>query len=717
MVIFSERVFAFNEFQVLLPEFLDDVSLWHSEVELHGDYTRYQGKYIDGLVIGNGSMLAVEGMTTGITRYNKSRLTDSRFHQLERFKNNSNGFIEHLSRSPKLPLHYMQWVSGPVYTEYPVAYGFYYTMDYSVSGHDKSIEMNGWNFEKQYRIRNTNIVKNVLQTEDVLVVSVDFMFAKQPVLARYVTLTNTSGKAIDTCRFYVTFYIDPRNYQGNKGQSLTQRSNEPGINSELEFYIKNVHCSPAVEGKVVKNAILIESGTKDFDESDTKKLMLVYSPESFANTGKQFIQFNTGNIEKGRTKTFCFYILTSFEGSEIEKNLNLINSSPSVTHLEDSYRFWKDKISEADQIAVPLKKDISPYEKDYIDNLRLFLLSCHTRFGGSIAHPYSYNFVFFRDAYDVYRAMLALGHREECKATLLFLKEAMNRFGIKMSYSAAEFYLSSSSGSSKIGETSIPGKFSKSEYMLFFPIMVRDYYYQFNDEEIAVHLYPEMKASLKSQPVDGDGLIAYSGDEISVKRGRPLYKYSPQNAALYVMGAEFLVKIAEKLELEQDAIDLKTSADKVRKATERFFWHEKGYYMYSADIDGNRDNRLNVFSQALPFFYGYLSPNDKQLNKMLENILDMNTFRSFRISTLPIEGKQVCLNNGNTSGLLLYLMSMANHPDSEKVFKRILGDSGTMGTTGEYLTVSNDWISRGEMLRPYETSFNLIAVLSYFKKN
>lgn len=46
--------------------------------------------------------------------------------------------------------------------------------------------------------------------------------------------------------------------------------------------------------------------------------------------------------------------------------------------------------------------------------------------------------------------------------------------------------------------------------------------------------------------------------------------------------------------------------------------------------------------------------------------------------------------NGNSAGLLLYLMSPAGDPEAEQVFARMLEDAGTMGTTGEYLTVSND---------------------------
>ena len=70
-----------------------------------------------------------------INRFNKSRLTDSRLHGEKRFNSTFNGFAEHLSRSARLPLHYFQWVSGPIYTAYPTAYGFQFSIDYSTFLH------------------------------------------------------------------------------------------------------------------------------------------------------------------------------------------------------------------------------------------------------------------------------------------------------------------------------------------------------------------------------------------------------------------------------------------------------------------------------------------------------------------------------------------------------------------------------------------------------
>jgi len=122
-----------------------------------------------------------------------------------------------------------------------------------------------------------------------------------------------------------------------------------------------------------------------------------------------------------------------------------------------------------------------------------------------------------------------------------------------------------------------------------------------------------------------------------------------------------------------------------------------------------------VFSQALPFFYGYLSPGDPRLGAMIASVKRANLFPSHRVATLPIAGHTSCGNNGNTIGLLLYLTSLAGDPEAAQLFDRMLGDAGTMGTTGEYLIVSNDSITRGEMLRSYESAFNLCAALEFLR--
>ena len=127
------------------------------------------------------------------------------------------------------------------------------------------------------------------------------------------------------------------------------------------------------------------------------------------------------------------------------------------------------------------------------------------------------------------------------------------------------------------------------------------------------------------------------------------------------------------------------------------------------------DARLNVFCQALPFFYGYLARDDARLPALVASVKRENMFPGHRVATLPIAGQRAVANNGNTIGLALYLMSLARDPEAAQVFERMLGDSGTMGTTGEYLTVTNDAITRGEMLRPYESSFNLCAALEHLR--
>ena len=45
--------------------------------------------------------------------------------------------------------------------------------------------------------------------------------------------------------------------------------------------------------------------------------------------------------------------------------------------------------------------------------------------------------------------------------------------------------------------------------MLFFSVMVRDYFDRFADAGLVRSLYPEMKATIQIQPVDGEGLIAH----------------------------------------------------------------------------------------------------------------------------------------------------------------------------------------------------------------
>ncbi len=697
--------------------FLDEVSTWHSEVNLHDDHTKFGGRYIDGLVVGNGAMLVVEGMTAEITRFEKSRVSDSRLHGVAQFRQNTNGFHTHLSRSPKVPLHALAWVAGPVYTEYPTAFGFTFGGEYSRGRTERVVSPENWNHEAQFRIRRTNIVKNIVESEELRVVAVDFMPPELPAFLRLISVANTGPEPLERCRFTVGFRVDPRNWTGSF--SVTPKRTDGPVaapardGNELDFYSRRVLLEPQIAGEVLRRSVLIDVPA---DAGATNgRLMLIGTPDDFAKVGKQFLEFDLDRLAPGEVRTLSVQIVTGFDAAGLATTRAKLAAATPAQWLRETYAHWTARLAAADLLAMPLRPGLEPRVVDYIDGLRTFLLSLHTRDGGAIAHPYSYNAVFLRDGYDVFRAMLALGHREECRRTILFFKEAMHRFGIAMSYSPRAFATARENVPSRIGEIHEVGHFVKSEYMLFFPMMVRDYVGRFGDDELARALYPEMQRALASQPIEGEGLIAYSGDEISVKRGARLYRYSAQNAALYVQAAGFTANVAQALGRADEAAGFTAQAQKVRASLERRFWNDASFYVYSVDGTSQADARVNVFCQALPYFYGYLTPDNARLPAMVASVKCENMFPSHRVATLPIAGRRSAETNGNSIGLLLYLMALARDPEAAAVFDRMIGDAGTMGTAGEYLVVTNDSITRGEALRPYESSFNLCAALEYLR--
>lgn len=710
-------------------DFLNDVSMWYSSVILYRDHRRFRGRYIDGLMLGNGLMLAVEGMSSGITRYGKSRLSDSSLHGEFRF-HSGNGFAEHMSHSEKYPLHYLQWISGPVYSKYPSVHGLDLSVEYSLNGEERTIQACNWSRESQFRIRRSNIVKNLLECRGIKMMSIDFISPETSVFTRSVILTNSGKMRIDGCSCFVSFNVDSRNWTGSiipRNMTDEPVATQSLQGNELDFYERNVCRKPILCGQKLEHSVMVRGpagAAWDMMASPTapQRLTLIHSRDCFCTPEKRLLRFDLGSLESGESRSFSVQILTAFDEESLEKTLSRVSSATPVQHLKETYEYWTTRLSAADSLALPLRRGLPKKVMDYVDGLRMAILSGHLRTGGCIAHPYSYNSVFFRDVYDVFRALLELGHKDECRRTILFLKDAMNRFGIKMDYSPEEFHFSEQQDDYSVIEANVSmlngtAEFKKSEYMLFFPMMIKDYHDRFADDAFAKSLYPDMMKTLACQPVEGDGLIAFSGDEISVKRGWPLYPYSSQNAMLYVQAASFVAKTAAMAGQDEDAGRLRAAAEKVSKATGKFFWMPEGYYAFSADGTGNADARLNVFPQALPFFYGALTRNDPRLQDIVKNVLLRNVFPSFNVSTLPIEGKKMCMSNGNSIGLLLFLMSIAKHPDAEKVFKKMMDTSGSMCTAGEYILVSNDWISRGEMLRLYESSFNLCAALEFLRKN
>jgi len=252
------------------------------------------------------------------------------------------------------------------------------------------------------------------------------------------------------------------------------------------------------------------------------------------------------------------------------------------------------------------------------------------------------------------------------------------------------------------------------------------YYRQSGDLEPIRSHWPMLRRCLLGQAVDERSLLPFHGDETYrfpgyrlFEAGRDVDLYvnletrSADSAFEYVAAAEALAEMAEKLGKADEADDYQRRADKVRQATESYYWQEgRGYYAPAmSDLSDQVQPSPFAPINLRPLWIGYAPPAEQQRRNVL-NSLKYLWQPDTTPKTTPRFEPYVTMIPGYT----LYALASIGHPAAEVALQGVLQAAEKSGGFAEMNEADNrpsDEIWGQHRVRPWEGGINAEAILYY----
>ncbi len=252
------------------------------------------------------------------------------------------------------------------------------------------------------------------------------------------------------------------------------------------------------------------------------------------------------------------------------------------------------------------------------------------------------------------------------------------------------------------------------------------YYRQSGDMQPIRRHWPMLRRCLLGQAIDERGLLPFHGDETYrfpgyryFDAGREVELYvnletrSADSAFEYVAAAEALAEMAEELGKAEEAADYRRRAEKVRQATERYYWQEDRGYYAPAMSDLSDQVQPSPFApiNLRPLWIGYAPDTARQRQNVL-GALKYLWREEGTLKTTPEFEPYVTMIPGYT----LYALASIGHPAAEVGLSGVLAAAEKSGGFAEMNEADNrpsDEIWGQHRIRPWEGGINAEAVLHY----
>ncbi len=252
------------------------------------------------------------------------------------------------------------------------------------------------------------------------------------------------------------------------------------------------------------------------------------------------------------------------------------------------------------------------------------------------------------------------------------------------------------------------------------------YYRQGGDMELIRKHWPMLRRCLLGQTVDERGLLPFHGDETYrfpgyeyFDAGQEVELYvnletrSADSAFEYVAAAEALAEMAEALGSEAEAADYRRRANRVRQATESYYWQQDRGYYAPAMSDLSDQVQPNPFApiNLRPLWIGYSPPTEQQQRNVLNSLKYLWQPDATPKTTPRFEPYVTMI-----PGYALYALASIGHPAAEAALSGVLAAAEKSGGFAEMNEADNrpsDEIWGQHRIRPWEGGINAEAILYY----
>ncbi len=252
------------------------------------------------------------------------------------------------------------------------------------------------------------------------------------------------------------------------------------------------------------------------------------------------------------------------------------------------------------------------------------------------------------------------------------------------------------------------------------------YYRQSGDLQLIRKHWPMLCRCLLGQAVDERGLLPFHGDEtyrfpgyLFFERGQDVGLYvnletrSADSAFEYVVAAEALAEMAEELGKAEEAVDYRRRADKVRRATEKYYWQQARGYYAPAMSDLSDQVQPGPFApiNLRPLWIGYAHATEQQRRNVLNSLKYLWQPDATPKTTPGFEPYVTMI-----PGYALYALASIGHPAAEVALSGVLTAAEKSGGFAEMNEADNrpsDEVWGQHRIRPWEGGINAEAILHY----
>ncbi len=384
--------------------------------------------------------------------------------------------------------------------------------------------------------------------------------------------------------------------------------------------------------------------------------------------------------------------------------------------LEDTYRYWQDWHKHTVIVETPNQPEVGE-----LLTISKYLCAVQQAQAGGYSPMDGYTYTWIRDSNGPVRYLSAVGDFGSVRRHLEYHFRGCAVKGKIGNNLPLDLDVEDTA---KVDWSQVPVEPAESSS---FVILQHYWYYRRSgDLELIRRHWPMLRRCLLGQAVDERGLLPFHGDETYrfpgyrlFQAGRDVELYvnletrSADSAFEYVAAAEALAEMAEAMGSEDEAADYRRRAQRVKQATERYYWQQDRGYYAPAMSDLSDQVQPNPFApiNLRPLWIGY-SPSTEQQQCNVLNSLKYLWQPDATPKTTPRFEPYVTMIPGYT----LYALATIGHPAAEVALRGVLRAAEKSGGFAEMNEADNrpsDEIWGQHRVRPWEGGINAEAILYY----
>ncbi len=458
-------------------------------------------------------------------------------------------------------------------------------------------------------------------------------------------------------------------------------------------------------GYLDSRAVVTENVSPPFDPVRASRATSPMIPE-----GAPCLRCPVGRLRPGESLVKIFYLIFTGPGDDGSQALQAVRTA--VQLLEQQHQHWAQKEAGAPPVQTGDRR------LDDLLEIERYLVRVQQAQAGGFSPMHGYTKCWIRDSNGPVRYLLACGDYEAVRKYLEYQFRGYAQQGKVSNNLPLDLSLTAAVTQPDWETVPVPGAEIAS-----FIILQRYWYWKHTaDNDLLRAQWPMLRRCLQGQKVDERGTLPFFGDETyrfpgyeMFAQGRPAPDYvnmglrSLDSAMEYVVAAQGLAEMAQALGRFGEAAEYRAAAERVRWATEQYYWQaDRGLYA-PAMSDLTEELQQNPFAPINLHSWWLDYPGDPARQQSnLEAVLRYLAKPGGTLLTTPEFGYYVPM----TPGYLVYALSKAGHPAREQALQGLLAAAEASGGYAEMNTPEDrpsEEVWGQHRFRPWEGGINAEA--------